>query len=32
MLVMSSAKDGLVDTRCSRNLAGNWQTALAIHP
>lgn len=32
MLVLTSAMDALVDPRCSRNLAANWQTALAIHP
>ncbi len=32
MLVMTSAKDRLVDSRCSLNLAANWQTTLAIHP
>jgi pimeloyl-ACP methyl ester carboxylesterase len=32
MLVLSSTMDALVDPRCSRNLAANWQTAAAIHP
>jgi pimeloyl-ACP methyl ester carboxylesterase len=32
MLVLASALDGLVDPRCSRHLAAQWKTALAIHP
>lgn len=32
ILVLTSARDGLVDSRCSRNLAVHWQTALAVHP
>ena len=32
MLVLTSAMDALVNPRCSRNLAAQWQTALAIHP
>ena len=32
MLVLTSTKDGLVDSRCSLKLAANWNAALAIHP
>ena len=32
MLVLTGAKDRLVDHRCSLALASAWQTALAIHP
>lgn len=32
MLVLASALDDLVDPRCSRHLAAQWKTALAIHP
>jgi pimeloyl-ACP methyl ester carboxylesterase len=32
MLVLASAMDGLVDPRCSRKLAAQWKTALAVHP
>jgi len=32
VLVLASALDGLVDPRCSRQLAGRWKAALAVHP
>jgi pimeloyl-ACP methyl ester carboxylesterase len=32
MLVLASALDGLVDPSCSRHLAAQWKTALAVHP
>ena len=32
ILVLTGAKDRLVDHRCSLALASAWQTALAIHP
>ena len=32
LLVLASEHDALVDSRCSRNLAARWKTALAIHP
>ena len=32
MLVLASALDALVDSRCSRHLAARWKTAVAIHP
>lgn len=32
LLVLASARDGLVDVRCSRRLASRWQLALAEHP
>jgi pimeloyl-ACP methyl ester carboxylesterase len=32
VLVLASALDGLVDPRCSRHLAAQWKTAMAIHP
>ena len=32
VLVLASAKDGLVNPCCSRHIAGRWGTSLAIHP
>ena len=32
VLVLASALDALVDTRCSSQLAARWQAALATHP
>lgn len=32
LLLLSSARDGLVDPRCSHSLAHAWQTARAEHP
>ena len=32
MLVLASARDALVDMRCSLHLARRWQTELAVHP
>lgn len=32
MLVLASARDGLVDPRCSRGLAARWHAAFAEHP
>ncbi len=32
LLVLASARDALVDPRCSRHIAAQWHTALAIHP
>ena len=32
MLVLSSARDALVDPNCSHHIAAHWQTALAVHP
>ena len=32
MLILASAMDQLVDTRCSTRLAARWQTGLAVHP
>lgn len=32
LLVLTSAHDGLVDTRCSQRLAHRWQAPLGIHP
>ena len=32
LLILASAMDQLVDTRCSTRLAGRWQTGLAVHP
>ncbi len=32
LLVLASAQDGLVDTRCSRQLANAWQCDIAEHP
>ncbi len=32
LLVLTSARDGLVDTRCSQRLALRWQATLGIHP
>ena len=32
LLVLASARDGLVDVRCSRGLAARWDTACAEHP
>lgn len=31
-LVLASARDGLVDSRCSREIARRWGCAIAIHP
>lgn len=32
LLLLTSAADGLVDTRCSQRLAQQWQCAIATHP
>lgn len=32
MLILSGARDRLVDPRCSRRLAAQWETAFAEHP
>ena len=32
VLVLASAEDGLVDPRCSEQLAARWQVPLAVHP
>lgn len=32
MLILASAMDQLVDTRCSIRLAARWQTGFAVHP
>jgi pimeloyl-ACP methyl ester carboxylesterase len=32
VLVLTSARDALVDSDCSRHLAERWQTAIAVHP
>ena len=32
LLLLTSAADGLVDTRCSWRLAQHWQCAIATHP
>jgi pimeloyl-ACP methyl ester carboxylesterase len=32
LLVLCSATDALVDSRCSRSLASRWNTELAVHP
>lgn len=31
-LVLAGARDGLVDPRCSREIARRWQCPLAVHP
>lgn len=31
-LVLASARDGMVDPRCSREIARRWSCAIAIHP
>lgn len=31
-LLLTSAQDALVDTRCSQALAARWQAAIAVHP
>ncbi len=32
LLILASARDGLVDSRCSRRLARQWRCALEVHP
>lgn len=32
MLILTSANDALVDTRCSQALAEAWQATIAVHP
>jgi pimeloyl-ACP methyl ester carboxylesterase len=32
VLVLASAMDALVDPLCSRHLAAEWKTSLAVHP
>jgi pimeloyl-ACP methyl ester carboxylesterase len=32
ILILSSHRDALVDTRCSQALARNWQADIALHP
>ena len=32
LLLLTGARDKLVDTRCSQALAKNWRCALAVHP
>lgn len=32
LLILASARDGLVDSRCSQRLARQWRCALEVHP